>query len=146
MTVVDKSKARFDLTAEELERVLVQKEGESMKDTAMQARSPGGVGGKRALGKAVAKGGMLLIKGKNPGNVCCLYGVVSCRVSSCRLPGMVFSYRSIARKMMSELGCLRPPMFTRRRLRTPPLFGKSTSTSSCHDSYAYVQYLELSSI
>lgn len=69
VTVVDKSKSRFDMTAEELERVLVQKEGESMKDTAMQARSPGGVGGKRALGKAVAKGGMLL-KGKNPGNVC----------------------------------------------------------------------------
>lgn len=64
----EKSKQRFDLTAEELERVLVAKEGESMKDTAMQNRSPGGVGGKRALGKAVAKGGMLL-KGKNPGNV-----------------------------------------------------------------------------
>ena len=70
MTAVDKSKARFDMTAEELERVLVQKEGECMKETAMQARSPGGVTGKRALGKAVAKGGMLL-KGKNPGNVCC---------------------------------------------------------------------------
>ena len=67
---MDKSKARFDMTAEELERVLVQKEGECMKETAMQARSPGGVTGKRALGKAVAKGGMLL-KGKNPGNVCC---------------------------------------------------------------------------
>lgn len=39
-----------------------------MRDTGVQGRSPGGVGGKRALGKAVAKGGMLL-KGKNPGNV-----------------------------------------------------------------------------
>ena len=65
---MEKAKSRFDLTAEELERLLVQKEGENMKETAMQARSPGGVGGKRALGKAVAKGGLLL-KGKNPGNV-----------------------------------------------------------------------------
>lgn len=64
---MEKSKARFDLTAEELERVLVAKEGESMKETAM--RSPGsGGGGKRALGKAVQKGGLLL-KGKNPQNV-----------------------------------------------------------------------------
>ncbi|EJD07593.1 RhoGAP-domain-containing protein [Fomitiporia mediterranea MF3/22] len=66
-TAMEKSKARFDMTAEELERVLVAKEGESMKDTAM--RSPGaGGGGKRALGKAVQKGGMLL-KGKNPQNI-----------------------------------------------------------------------------
>ncbi|KAI5124260.1 hypothetical protein M0805_005109 [Coniferiporia weirii] len=66
-TAMEKSKTRFDLTAEELERVLVAKEGESMKDTAM--RSPGaGGGGKRALGKAVQKGGLLL-KGKNPQNI-----------------------------------------------------------------------------
>lgn len=57
----------MDITAEELERVLIQKEGESLRDTGMQGRSPGG-GGKRAIGKAVAKGGLLL-KGKNPGNV-----------------------------------------------------------------------------
>lgn len=37
-----------------------------MKDTSM--RSPGAGGGKRALGKAVQKGGLLL-KGKNPQNV-----------------------------------------------------------------------------
>ncbi|PAV19574.1 GTPase activating [Pyrrhoderma noxium] len=66
-TAMEKSKQRFDLTAEELERVLVAKEGESMKDTAM--RSPGASGGgKRALGKAVQKGGLLL-KGKNPQNI-----------------------------------------------------------------------------
>ncbi|TDL24106.1 GTPase activating protein [Rickenella mellea] len=65
---MEKSKIRFDLTAEELERVLVAKEGESMKESGMQGRSPGGAGGKRALGKAVAKGGLLL-KGKNPGNI-----------------------------------------------------------------------------
>ncbi|KAI0918052.1 hypothetical protein AcV5_002832 [Taiwanofungus camphoratus] len=67
-SVTDKCKARFDVTAEELERLLLQKEGESYRDTPVQGRSPGGVGGKRAIGKAVAKGGLLL-KGKNPGNV-----------------------------------------------------------------------------
>jgi hypothetical protein len=63
---VEKSKARFDMTGEELERLLIQKEGESYKDTGV--RSPGGAGGKRVIGKAVAKGGLLL-KGRNPGNV-----------------------------------------------------------------------------
>ncbi|KAI0918050.1 hypothetical protein AcV5_002832 [Taiwanofungus camphoratus] len=67
-SVTDKCKARFDVTAEELERLLLQKEGESYRDTPVQGRSPGGVGGKRAIGKAVAKGGLLL-KGKNPGNL-----------------------------------------------------------------------------
>lgn len=47
--------------------MLLQKEGESFKDNGMASR-PGGTGGKRAIGKAVAKGGLLL-KGKNPGNV-----------------------------------------------------------------------------
>ena len=59
---MNKAKNRFDLTAEELERLLIQKEGESYKDTGV--RSPGGIGGKRAIGKAVARGGQLL-KGKN---------------------------------------------------------------------------------
>lgn len=62
----EKTKARFDMTAEELERLLLQKEGEPLKDNAMQSRSP--VNGKRVIGKAVAKGGMLL-KGRNPQNV-----------------------------------------------------------------------------
>ncbi|EMD38795.1 hypothetical protein CERSUDRAFT_133320 [Gelatoporia subvermispora B] len=64
----EKCKNRFDITAEELERLLLQKEGESVRDNVLQGRSPGGVGGKRAIGKAVAKGGLLL-KGKNPGNI-----------------------------------------------------------------------------
>ena len=67
--MTEKSKGRFDLTAEELERILLQKEGESFKDTGVHGRSPGG---KRVIGKAVAKGGLLL-KGKNPGNVCDSY-------------------------------------------------------------------------
>jgi hypothetical protein len=64
--VTEKSKNRLDISSEELERVLLQKEGESFKDSAVQGRSQGA--NKRALGKAVAKGGLLL-KGKNPGNV-----------------------------------------------------------------------------
>ncbi|KAF8996072.1 Rho GTPase activation protein [Hymenopellis radicata] len=65
--ITEKSKNRLDLTSEELERVLLQKEGESLKDNSVQIRQ-GGVGGKRVIGKAVAKGGLLL-KGKNPGNI-----------------------------------------------------------------------------
>ncbi|KAH9830027.1 Rho GTPase activation protein [Rhodofomes roseus] len=64
----EKCKVRVDVTAEELERLLLQKEGESMKDSQLQGRTPGGASGKRVIGKAVAKGGMLL-KGRNPGNL-----------------------------------------------------------------------------
>jgi len=66
-SVTERCKNRLDFTSEELERVLLQKEGESLKDTGLQTRL-GGAGGKRAIGKAVAKGGLLL-KGKNPGNI-----------------------------------------------------------------------------
>lgn len=66
-SLTEKSKNRLDITSEELERVLLQKEGESLKETVVPGRA-GGVGGKRAIGKAVAKGGLLL-KGKNPGNI-----------------------------------------------------------------------------
>jgi hypothetical protein len=62
----EKCKARLDTTMEELGRILLQKEGEPTKDSVIQARPQ--AGGKRAIGKAVAKGGLLL-KGKNPGNV-----------------------------------------------------------------------------
>nr|XP_018259366.1 GTPase activating protein [Kwoniella dejecticola CBS 10117]OBR81524.1 GTPase activating protein [Kwoniella dejecticola CBS 10117] len=76
-TVMDKAKGRFDATAEELERLLVAKEGESFKDAGMRssastsststsANNPGG--GKRALGKAMTKGG-LLFKGKGAGSI-----------------------------------------------------------------------------
>ncbi|KAH7922595.1 RhoGAP-domain-containing protein [Leucogyrophana mollusca] len=79
--MMEKSKARLDATSEELERVLLQKEGESFKESGLQAKSPGGVGGKRALGKAVAKGGLLL-KGKNPGNILRQEDDIRSRVSS----------------------------------------------------------------
>lgn len=65
---MEKSKARLDVSSEELERVLLQKEGEPLNESAVHAKAPGVLGGKRVLGKAVAKGGLLL-KGKNPGNV-----------------------------------------------------------------------------
>ncbi|KAJ7252767.1 RhoGAP-domain-containing protein [Mycena haematopus] len=65
--ITEKCKNRLDITSEELERVLLQKEGESFKDNTVQQRQ-GGAGGKRAIGKAVAKGGLLL-KGKNPANI-----------------------------------------------------------------------------
>ncbi|KAG8990296.1 hypothetical protein FRB90_001831 [Tulasnella sp. 427] len=63
---LEKAKARFDSTHEELERILLAKEGESMKD-GTHNRS-GGPSGKRVIGKAVAKGGLLL-KGKNPASI-----------------------------------------------------------------------------
>ncbi|KAJ3887209.1 Rho GTPase activation protein [Lentinula edodes] len=66
-TATEKCKNRLDVTTEELERLLLQKEGESFKDNTVQARA-GTTGGKRVIGKAVAKGGLLL-KGKNPGNI-----------------------------------------------------------------------------
>ncbi|KAK1922699.1 hypothetical protein DB88DRAFT_496005 [Papiliotrema laurentii] len=80
---MEKAKNRFDATAEELERVLVAKEGESFKESGMRshastastgtsgsASGSGGSsgGGKRALGKAMTKGG-LLFKGKGPGSM-----------------------------------------------------------------------------
>lgn len=75
-------KSRFDGTAEELERLLVSKEGESFKDAGMRSANQGisnnpsgGIssgsgsgGGKRALGKAMTKGG-LLFKGKAGGSI-----------------------------------------------------------------------------
>lgn len=63
---LEKAKTRFDSTHEELERILLAKEGESMKDGTHNRN--GGPSGKRVIGKAVAKGGMLL-KGKNPASV-----------------------------------------------------------------------------
>ena len=60
----EKAKARFDATAEELERVLVHKEGESMKDSGMTSANSNSGAGKRGLGKA--KG---LFKGKGAGSI-----------------------------------------------------------------------------
>ncbi|WRT69264.1 uncharacterized protein IL334_006248 [Kwoniella shivajii] len=76
-TVMDKAKGRFDATAEELERLLVAKEGESFKDAGMRSSASTSSsstsnnmqhGGKRALGKAMTKGG-LLFKGKGAGSI-----------------------------------------------------------------------------
>ncbi|CAD6892582.1 unnamed protein product [Tilletia laevis] len=83
-TGVDKARSRFDSTAEELERLLLMKSGESTKigelhhNSATSDRSGSGSGGsggggssaaqvsKRTLGKAIGKGGLLFSQKKNP--------------------------------------------------------------------------------
>lgn len=69
---MDKAKARFDQTAEELERILVAKEGENFRDAGMRSANAANAaagnglptaGGKKGIGKAMTKG---LFKGKNP--------------------------------------------------------------------------------
>ncbi|QRW17295.1 Rho-GTPase-activating protein [Rhizoctonia solani] len=66
-TAMEKAKARVSAVTEELERVLVAKEGETMRDAGLRGADGRVIGtggaGKGALGKAVAKGGALL-KGK----------------------------------------------------------------------------------
>lgn len=65
--MIEKAKAQYSKVQDELERFLVAKEGESLKEARMQVPTAGGSGKRSAMGigKAVAKGGMLL-KGKNP--------------------------------------------------------------------------------
>ncbi|CAE7217022.1 unnamed protein product [Rhizoctonia solani] len=64
---MEKAKGRVSAVTEELERVLVAKEGETMRDAGLRGADGRVIGtggaGKGALGKAVAKGGALL-KGK----------------------------------------------------------------------------------
>lgn len=63
---VEKSRNRFDAAAEELERLLLMKSGESTKGGELQGISGStGPPGKRTLGKAIGKSG-LLFKNKNP--------------------------------------------------------------------------------
>ncbi|KAG8894882.1 hypothetical protein FRB99_000927 [Tulasnella sp. 403] len=62
---LEKAKQRCDAAHDELEKLLIAKEGESLKEVGSHSRNGGPSSGKRAIGKAVAKGGMLL-KGKNP--------------------------------------------------------------------------------
>ena len=127
------------MTAEELERVLLHKEGESTRDAALQARSPIGMGGsgKRAIGKAVAKGGLLL-KGKNPQNVCILFAA-----TSGMLKCFMGSFRYSAKKTTFDRGCLRHQMRIVRMSLIPKLFGRNISISSCLEYCAYVTSIEL---
>uniref|UniRef100_V5GSB1 GTPase activating protein n=2 Tax=Kalmanozyma brasiliensis (strain GHG001) TaxID=1365824 RepID=V5GSB1_KALBG len=63
---VEKARGRFDTAAEDLERLLLMKSGESAKSGEIQSSGGGGVSsGKRTLGKAIGKSG-LLFKNKNP--------------------------------------------------------------------------------
>lgn len=126
-STTEKAKSRFDMTAEELERLLLQKEGESLKDNAMQSRSP--VNGKRVIGKAVAKGGMLL-KGKNPQNV---------RISLLMLCSRYRNQtRSNDKKTTSEHVCPARRTRTTKLLRTHKLSDRSTLISNCRESSEYV--------
>jgi hypothetical protein len=61
---VEKARTRFDSSAEDLERLLLIKSGESTKSGEMQG-AVGGTSGKRSLGKAMGKTGLLFNK-KNP--------------------------------------------------------------------------------
>ncbi|KAF8317782.1 Rho GTPase activation protein [Cantharellus anzutake] len=63
---LDKAKNRFDLTAEELQRFLISKEGESSKEAGMPGTTASKGGNK--IGKTLAKGGMLL-KVRSPANL-----------------------------------------------------------------------------
>ncbi|SPO31065.1 related to GTPase-activating protein beta-chimerin [Ustilago trichophora] len=63
---VEKARGRFDTAAEDLERLLLLKSGESAKSGEIQSGTGGGgSSGKRTLGKAIGKSG-LLFKNKNP--------------------------------------------------------------------------------
>lgn len=62
---VEKARARFDTAAEDLERLLLLKSGESTKAGEIQGGGGGASSGKRTLGKAIGKSG-LLFKNKNP--------------------------------------------------------------------------------
>ncbi|PWN97700.1 GTPase activating protein [Tilletiopsis washingtonensis] len=65
---VEKARLRFDATAEDLERLLLLKSGESAKGGELQAGTGGSTSGKRTLGKAIGKSG-LLFKNKNPNQI-----------------------------------------------------------------------------
>ena len=119
--VTEKCKSRLEISSEELERLLLQKEGESVKDNLVQQRVTG-VGGKRAIGKAVAKGGMLL-KGKNPGNV-----GAGCALTSSIL---IVAHRYKDKRAISELGYRLRLTNTGRLLQTHRLCGKNILISSC---------------
>ncbi|GHJ88503.1 hypothetical protein NliqN6_4905 [Naganishia liquefaciens] len=63
--LMEKAKQRFDNTAEELERILVTKEGESLKD-ASESSFAGKEPKRGGIGKAMSKG---LFKAKNPAQI-----------------------------------------------------------------------------
>jgi hypothetical protein len=141
--VTEKNKARLDTTMDELARILLQKEGEPTKDSVVQTRPQ--AGGKRAIGKAVAKGG-LLIRGKNPGNVTPFTSFRVLRMT------MLYPYLQIQRqeddirarvqvssqayhKSVQETQALRQEYFNLRlpqilRVRSPKLLDSAASLTS----------------
>jgi hypothetical protein len=121
----EKSKNRLEVTSEELERVLLQKEGESLKDGGIQGRTPTG---KRAIGKAVAKGGLLL-KGKNPGNVRPFFQATIFSINLMDFP------RFSDKNTMSEPECRRLRMRIVKLCLIHRQFDKNISISSYHGYY-----------
>lgn len=79
---VEKARGRFDTAAEDLERLLLLKSGESTKSGEMQSGAASvGSSGKRTLGKAIGKSG-LLFKNKNPQQILKQEEEVRARTSS----------------------------------------------------------------
>ena len=133
--VTDKYKNRLDLTSEELERVLLQKEGESLKDNVVHQSRSGGAGSKRVIGKAVAKGGLLL-KGKNPGNVLVMcYFWIDPRCISLLPP------RFNVRKMTYAHGYQLPRTSIERQSQKHRRHDRSTSTFNFLEYYGCVVYV-----
>jgi hypothetical protein len=125
----------LDLTSEELERVLLQKEGESLKDNVVHQSRSGGAGSKRVIGKAVAKGGLLL-KGKNPGNVSVMlfldWSVVYLSLSSHRFNVKKMTYGHVYQQRQTSIEKQSP----KHRLQD-----KSTSTFNFREYYGCVLYM-----
>jgi hypothetical protein len=95
----------------------------------------GGASGKRVLGKAVVKGGLLL-KGKNPGNVGRVEFFLSTTLSF---------FRFSARRTIFAQGSQLPRTTSEKPFLTLKLCVKNTSTSNSHEFSGYVCYRFLTS-
>lgn len=138
---LEKCKTRFDITGEELQRFLISKEGESAKDAGMAGnRSGTNTGGKRAIGKAVAKGGMLL-KGKNPANVretaTFSYYLRIHLIFTC----LFFLISFIDKRRISAPGCHQLQIHTGKPYWRLKLYGKNISIFSYLGYCGYVSHI-----
>ncbi len=111
---------------------MLQKEGESTKETGVRSAA-GGAAGKRAIGKAVAKGGLLLI-GKNPGNV----GILEIRWKFSFLSSAYgFPCRFNVRKAIHVPEYQLLQISIRKPSPIRKLFARNTSISSCREFSVY---------
>lgn len=133
------AKSRFDTTVEELERILILKEGGSLKDATMQNGAPGsnGAESKKKFGK-LGKGAGGLFKNKNP-----------VQVRPCRLAGGPYEIetdpacsprpclptrRCSARRTRRVCACRRRRTRSARPCSRRRASARSTSTRSCRRS------------